>query len=352
MLTFIYTYRERDAFDLQRWVNSLESLKKQNQKIFEVICVDYGNLPLRAKQLEEIVAAYPFCRILRTETQGYLWNRSHALNTAIRNVSTPYLATTDIDAIFSPDFTAVLSPCLKEDSYLVCGAHELSEDFHIERIEFLNVCDLPEPKKNCGIFQAISTKQIQDIGGFDEYYRGWGKEDRDLDYRLQKLGFKKQNLWGKAFVFHQYHSKNNQPEFSFVEENFSQKKMDGTLWKNMCGHYLKNANSIQRNDAFWGKRFLHQDRTSFKWIDREGEVKKDADFKLFTLTTDGARDVNRFVYFFLETLPGEATLIRYQKENAFFESFLFQVISDAQEVVEDYYFNLQSQDRFVLLVRK
>ncbi len=352
LLTFIYTYRERDTQDIKRFLNSLESLKKQTKKDFEVVCVDYGNCESAMTKLNELISQYSFCRVLRTETQGFLWNRSHALNTAIRTVSTPYLATTDIDAIFAPDFVATLYPSLEDKYYLVCGAHELSKDFSIEKINFSNGHALPEPKKNCGIFQAVETKKIQEIGGFDEYYRGWGKEDRDLDYRLQRSGLKKKNLWGQTFVFHQFHSKNDQPEFSFASENFSQKKIDGSLWKNMCAHYLKNAHEIHRNTSSWGRLFLVDDRTTLSFLDASGAIRKDIELNSFKLTPDPLRNVNRFVYFFLETSAGQATLVRYQGENSFFESFLFQTIPDAKEVIADYYFNFESEERFALLIRK
>jgi glycosyltransferase involved in cell wall biosynthesis len=54
---------------------------------------------------------------------------------------------------------------------------------------------------------ALSMKRedIQQIGGFDPEFIGWGHEDTELGYRLSKNGFMLLLIKDKATSYHQYH---------------------------------------------------------------------------------------------------------------------------------------------------
>ena len=94
-ITFIYCYRDRD---LERVKLSLDSLANQTNKEFRVIFVDYGSDLKRAAEVEEIVDSYDFAEYCYNDTRGKVWNRSHALNTAIRLAETEFVFTSDVES--------------------------------------------------------------------------------------------------------------------------------------------------------------------------------------------------------------------------------------------------------------
>ena len=46
---------------------------------------------------------------------------------------------------------------------------------------------------------------METINGFDETYEGYGREDTDVELRLQNLGLKIKSLKGIALQFHVWH---------------------------------------------------------------------------------------------------------------------------------------------------
>lgn len=56
-----------------------------------------------------------------------------------------------------------------------------------------------------GCNYSVSKKALEAINGFDESYEGYGREDTDVEIRLQNLGFTIKSMKGVALQFHVWH---------------------------------------------------------------------------------------------------------------------------------------------------
>ncbi len=57
--------------------------------------------------------------------------------------------------------------------------------------------------KGCNF--SIPKQAFEAINGFDEAYEGYGREDTDVELRLQNLGYRIKSLKGIALQFHLWH---------------------------------------------------------------------------------------------------------------------------------------------------
>lgn len=56
-----------------------------------------------------------------------------------------------------------------------------------------------------GCNYSVSRKALEAINGFDESYEGYGREDTDVEIRLQNLGLSIKSMKGMALQFHVWH---------------------------------------------------------------------------------------------------------------------------------------------------
>lgn len=56
-----------------------------------------------------------------------------------------------------------------------------------------------------GCNYSIPREALEAINGFDELYEGYGREDTDVELRLQNLGYRIKSLKGLAIQFHVWH---------------------------------------------------------------------------------------------------------------------------------------------------
>ena len=66
-----------------------------------------------------------------------------------------------------------------------------------------------------GCNYSVSRKALKAINGFDEAYEGYGREDTDVEIRLQNYGLKIKSLKGIALQFHIWHPRR---EFTFTND--------------------------------------------------------------------------------------------------------------------------------------
>lgn len=77
--------------------------------------------------------------------------------------------------------------------------------------EQLGMNRIPDLK---GCNYSVSRKDLEAVNGFDEAYEGYGREDTDIELRLQHLGLKIKSLKGLALQYHVWH-----PRRSFTPAN-------------------------------------------------------------------------------------------------------------------------------------
>jgi glycosyltransferase involved in cell wall biosynthesis len=181
---------------------SLESLRKQSDPDFKVIFVDYGSDKKTAAAVNSIVSEYPFAKYIYCDTRYMVWNRSHALNVAIRIAETPYVFTSDIDMIYEPGLVSMLNKLADPEkayffSSVMLPPGKLPEDIP-DRKPYLRI------SKDALGWGFIPVAKLLQIGSYDEVYCIWGKEDNDIGYRLEKAGCKVEYI-SEIWMNHYYH---------------------------------------------------------------------------------------------------------------------------------------------------
>ena len=259
-LSIVFAYRNREVERVKR---CLESLNRQSENNFNVIFIDYGSTLDTATEIKKIADLYPFCKYFYNDTRGMAWNRAHALNSGIRVAEGEYIMTSDIDLIYSRDFIKDVFLNIEPNVELHSNAYKLPKNF--TKWDKLDTkANLKLPNRNLtalGMVQVVLKGTLNEIRGFDEYYRIWGAEDEDLTQRLRKKGlFIKWLDLKRTPVFHQWHP----------SSGIRARKNIPNGWQKNLGVYFKNSVSIIRNiDHEWGKLLTSDLRKIFEHLQKQ-----------------------------------------------------------------------------------
>lgn len=227
----------------------LESLLSQTDRGFEIIIADDGSTQSTKELIEQIKTTYPVpITHLWQEDRGF--RKTTILNQAINTAQGDYLIFLDGDCIVQPDFVA-RHRSLAQKGYLVTGSRVLlntkltqdlmtwphwdfsrfkrkllSKRLHGEinkywplRIKLGNGFWRDYKKfvwrriKGCNM--ACWKADALAIRGFDETMTGWGHEDADFVFRLQRNHIiRKSGAWATEVLhlFHQIHDQSNAAE--------------------------------------------------------------------------------------------------------------------------------------------
>jgi predicted glycosyltransferase involved in capsule biosynthesis len=241
-VTFVLGVRNRDDY---RLANALKSMRGQTHPadLIRIVVVDYGSEPASAREVERLCAEYraDYVRVGQVSE----WSRSRCLNVGLRRVETKFLLVSDVDIVFSPRYveaaleilatspTSVVCSAmleLPEESAELCERTARTED-ELPLEEWRRWCrprhDVEWHPSICMTYTAI----FRALGGYDEFYEGWGWEDVDLMRRFVYLGLRPKFPVGDSFYMHQWH-----PPSEREQELRNQS-------------YFDNAHSIVRNDG-------------------------------------------------------------------------------------------------------
>lgn len=201
-ITIIYPYRNRD---LKRIENSLNSLRNQTNKQFEVLFVDYGSDYEIAEKVKQLVLSYSFSRYLYSYHLGQPWSRAKAINIGLRYVDTSFCFIADVDMIFSKELISVLleRSSLETATYFKVGF--LSEKESQKYKEFEEYDIKFYSSIGASGLSLFPTEKLKSIRGFDEFFHYWGAEDNDIHNRLNNIGVKSVFYNEKALMLHQWH---------------------------------------------------------------------------------------------------------------------------------------------------
>jgi len=237
----------RDRFDIKsdstKWF--IKSLQHQTCKDFELMIADGGSCNI--EQVEQFAKGLSGFKMRVTRHQlGEKFERARLNNVGIRNATTPYIMTTDVDMFFASDFVekmvSFLNPVLFIESRTMYWKPPIAQKVYSGKLDPFNdldSCKVGRIKKRttAGGCQCAHIDQWSKVRGFDERYIGWGSEDYDLLTRMQKSGAKV--LWlgesnARVMVFHQPHAKN-------VVEELKEQVINQRLLRNI-GSYSVNPN--------------------------------------------------------------------------------------------------------------
>lgn len=201
LISIIVGFRNRD---LVRVTNSLESINNQSYKNFEVIFIDYGSDENTSSQVKQLIAAYSFASYLYNHTEGWLWNRAHALNCGLKRAKGEIVLVYDIDLIIEKNFFSKLSVFNFENFFYTFSCFYLPQNFDVNR-KIVERDGIHYDQNYVGLC-GVKKEYLDRIDGFDEYFMVWGGEDDDLYLRLSSTGLKRKQIKATDhFVFHQWH---------------------------------------------------------------------------------------------------------------------------------------------------
>jgi glycosyltransferase involved in cell wall biosynthesis len=260
-LSIVFGFRDREVIRVER---CLASLAQQTFTDFEVLFVDYGSQATTAQAVRKTVEQHPFAHYIYTETRGYAWNRSHALNIGGKQASGAYLITTDVDMIYPPNFLDIFMAHAADNLEIHVAPHLLPQNFS----DWANV-DAYRGKFETGTTsmrgacQMIATRVFHQMRGYDEYYRYYGVEDRDMSHRLRLMGIEDKWLNDQTAMYHQWH-----PAADYETRTV----MPDTIWSAMQIQYQAHLNEVVRNDDNWGRIHSRENRPVFQFVDADTQT--------------------------------------------------------------------------------
>jgi glycosyltransferase involved in cell wall biosynthesis len=248
----------------------LAALERQSSMEFELILCDDGSGPESRHVISQFQSHAPFPVVhVWQEHQGF--RKCRILNEGLRRSKAETLVFLDGDCIPHKDFvrdhleqqepgrylagrrvelgprlSASLRPHhivkgffdfphpslvwsgLRGDSQFIQRSIRISSPVWRKRLGMERIADL----KGCNY--SVSRKNLEAINGFDEEYEGYGREDTDVEIRLQHLGLKIKSLKGLALQFHVWH-----PRREFTPRNDDRLEQLRSSGRSACSNGLQ-----------------------------------------------------------------------------------------------------------------
>lgn len=163
------------------------------------------------------------------------FDRSHARNLAFRLSKGDIICNIDADNFTGVGFAAYVSAVLSNDNTFLCG---------------------PRDGRGLGGRICVKRKDWEFVGGFDERFKGYGPEDRDLTNRLCLAGLDKKIILNEGFCKSIAHSnelrmRHHDGVFRKEYENIAKQNME--------------TRTINPNGASFGRGRVMKNFS--KWID-------------------------------------------------------------------------------------
>lgn len=231
-----------------RLINTLSSIRNQTypERLIKLILVDYGSAKRFSPLYAELCAQHK-AEYMRVGGNP-IWNRSHACNIGIKRANTKYVLISDGDCIFQKTYIEKAIKELRKNPFqiVVSRLNALNEGQATGLIDSNNDYKklLGRARKiyplACGI-QLTLTFFYHWARGFDEQYRVYGKEDKDMLKRFLMMGLRLRDMSNTISFLHQWHKR-----YEGVQDLFQR------YYKTNVDHYFKSF-SIVRNKSAWGE---------------------------------------------------------------------------------------------------
>jgi hypothetical protein len=204
MITLVFTYRNRSIYIVEK---CLQSLALQTITNFKMVLVNYGSDNGHSQQIEELIKDYDFVNYIYVDVSKQLWNKSRAINIALKDCQTDYFFVGDIDMMFRPDFVEQLNLLKSEVSavYFQVGFLRKEESSLEKKFEDYKIKHLTNNEATG--MTLYSTALLKNLNGYDEFYHGWGAEDTDVHVRMQNAGYDVNFFNKEVLILHQWHPK-------------------------------------------------------------------------------------------------------------------------------------------------
>jgi len=233
----------------------LESLRQQTRSPDLIVVADDGSTP-EIRYVVEKHAALPVTLAWQPDV-GF--RAARARNLAISRIQDGYVIFIDGDCLCPPNFVANhcrLSKCGRlltggrvllsrpqTDDLMKCGPKKYSDQFSSAKFWYLPLGPLRDIKsqssvgvKTCNM--SLHLRDLLEVSGFDESYRGWGLEDTDFVERLIHSGLRVRNGRLGVCVAHLHHTEQSRDQYSVNAERLSEVVNDPNRIKPQRSIYL------------------------------------------------------------------------------------------------------------------
>ena len=173
MITIIYTYRNREPGCIKK---SLDSLSFQTNKNFKVIFVDYGSELLIANEVASLMNSYPFVQYNYLATLCQPWNKSKALNYALKKTDSDFCFVADVDMIFHDEFVSILFEKKRSNTVTYFKVGFLSQKESAKKNHFhKHIVKFHSTSEATGM-SLLPVMKLKEIHGYDEFFHFWGAD--------------------------------------------------------------------------------------------------------------------------------------------------------------------------------
>jgi predicted glycosyltransferase involved in capsule biosynthesis len=212
----------------------LEHLKQtlprfMRQPSTQVIVVDY-TCPDRAGDF--VNAHFPRALVVRVGNRQF-FNVAAARNAGAAIAKTPFLIFADADTVLVPHFAALVSARLTGTNFL--------------RFQ-------PERGNSLGGTCVVAARDFHKIQGFDEVFSGYGGEDLDFYWRLQRMGLTLRLLKADKTVSSIEHDHSERTTFyavKNVKRSFLQARAYRLVKEVLLGLSLHGELPFERREEIW-----------------------------------------------------------------------------------------------------
>ncbi len=246
MLTIVLTYRNRN---LQIVKTCLDSLQNQTNSNFSLFLINYGSSEKYVLELENLIKSYSFLKYIPVSTNFQLWNKSRAINIALKKCDTPYFLMGDIDLIYHPEMVEKCIGLIKKYDSVYFKYAYLNQRESSKSGSFFDFQPSFYGNSEVTGTTLYQTEILKEINGYDEFYHGWGAEDTDVHLRLKNAGYSVYFYEAEILVKHQWHPKDYRSKKSAYP-------FHTTLERTNNQYMLQNdrLKTVKANPNFnWGK---------------------------------------------------------------------------------------------------
>ncbi|MDO5977545.1 glycosyltransferase family 2 protein [Flavivirga spongiicola] len=258
----ISTYNWSEALELV-----LISIKNQIVFPTEVIIADDGSGKDTKNLIQKFQTNFPV-PLIHVWQEDHGFNKSMILNKAIVKASGDYIIQSDGDCILHSSFVKDHLKFIKKDCYLFGsrvniqmphlkslfskkqvkfhpfsrGIKKRTRSIHIPVLTNLYKIKNGFSKKFRGCNTSYFKSDFLAVNGYNEDFKGWGREDSELALRFHNYGLKGKRLRYCAIVFHIFHNEKSKDRLE-VNNDIEKRTIDDKIvWcENGIDKYLGEA---------------------------------------------------------------------------------------------------------------
>lgn len=185
-------------FSLKEVVKQVELLSKTSERIGEILIIDDGSEDNTLDLLNEYVKKYSFFRYIASKKNNGI---TKTRNMLINNAKGKYIFFLDSDVFINKDLIKKHLDILENNEKIICQSHLILTNNFDKDNKFNKLTDNSRAFFDTANL-SVEKKYIEEVGGFDEGFSGYGWEDLELGLRLKKLGLKqikKDNIYSHHY---------------------------------------------------------------------------------------------------------------------------------------------------------